>query len=57
MKLRKNLFNWKKKENLNKHLDSQGFGNRREAIAFFKWFAAKGKKHDPNYVYKEKVSD
>ena len=57
MKFRKDLFNWKKKGNLSKLFESQGFNNRSEAIAFFKWFATKGKKYDPDYVYKEKISD
>jgi len=57
MKIRKELFNWKKKGNLSKLFESQGFNNRSEAIAFFKWFATKGKKYDPDYVYKEKISD
>ena len=54
MKLRKDIFYLKKKGNVGKIFESQGFGNRREAIAFFKWFATKGKKYDPDYVYKEK---
>lgn len=53
-KLRKELFDYKKKGNIKRIFESQGFNNKREAITYFKWFAIKGKKFDPNYIYKKK---